>query len=66
MISENCFREMFGKSNPRKLCASKIWAYTVVHDCNQESPGAIFNFPLFLCVLMQVLYYLTISKLVRV
>ena len=30
VIRENCFREMLGNSNPRKLCASKIWTYTVV------------------------------------
>ena len=32
MIREDCFHEMFGNSNPRKLCASKIWTYTVVYS----------------------------------
>ena len=29
MIHENRFREMLGNTNPGKLCASKIWTYTV-------------------------------------
>ena len=27
---ENCFRESFQLRDPRKLCASKIWRYTVL------------------------------------
>ena len=29
LIRKNCFRKMFGNSNPRNLSASKIWTYTV-------------------------------------
>ena len=29
LIRENCFREISENANPRKLCASKIWRYTV-------------------------------------
>ena len=30
LVHENCFLEIFGNSNPGKLCASKIWIYTVL------------------------------------
>ena len=34
LIRENCFLETFRKSNPRKLCTSKIWTYTVFRWCS--------------------------------
>ena len=30
------FRGMFVNNNPQKLCASKIWMYTVVYDLSVE------------------------------
>ena len=36
LIPKNCFREMVGNTNPRKLCASKIWTYTVYNSLKLE------------------------------
>ena len=41
LVRENCFGEISENANPRKLCTSKIWRYTVVTVTMDAQPQAM-------------------------